>query len=47
MLLHKNVVPSEGLEPSTYSLGNCRSILMSYGGKFHLLLQSGGDTVAY
>lgn len=26
------VVPSAGLEPATYSLGNCRSVLMSYEG---------------
>lgn len=27
-------LPSAGLEPATYSLGNCRSVLMSYEGDF-------------
>lgn len=26
------MAPPAGLEPATYSLGNCRSVLMSYGG---------------
>ena len=30
--MEAKVVPPAGLEPATYSLGNCRSVLMSYGG---------------
>ena len=33
MLLKRELVPQAGLEPATYRLGICRSVLMSYWSK--------------
>ena len=35
-------LPPAGLEPATYSLGNCRSVLVSYGGGIRM-----GDTLEH